>query len=257
MIFLHHYPSSPWAEVLRLALGLKGVPWASVEMPVVLPKDRLMVLTGGYARAPVLQLGADIYCDTAAGIDALEALHPEPSLFPAPLGQGHRLLAAQAQGATFFWAVGAAMGALPAEGMEAFWEDRERRFGMKPAAFRAAAPHLATQFSAHLGLLESTLSDGRAFLGGAAAGHGDFAHYQLLWFQGLRRGGDLSHLTGGRPHLGAWAARMAAIGHGSPSAMTIDQAIAAAGTATPVVRGIVDAATGFAAGQAVAVSQEG
>lgn len=257
MIILHHYPTSPWAEVIRLALGLKALSWGSVTIPVMLPKPRLTPLTGGYARTPVLQIGADIYCDTAAILDAIEQAHPAPSLYPAPMGQTHRLLAAQAQGATFFAAVGAAMGELPAKGMEAFWADREKRFGMKPEGLRAAAPHLVTQFAAHLALLEAALSDGRAFLGGAAAGHADLAHYQLLWFQGARTGGDLSHLTGARPHLGAWTARVAAIGHGTPAELDPEDAIAAARAATPTIRGMVDPATGMQAGQRVAVSQEG
>jgi glutathione S-transferase len=208
-------------------------------------------------RIPVLQRGADIYCDTAAAIDALEAADPQPSLFPEPLGEGHRLLAQLAQGPVFFWAVGAAMGALPAEGMEEFWADREKRFGMKPAAFRMAAPHLAGQFEGHLANLEASLSDGRALLGGTAPGHADLAHYQLLWFQGARTGGDLSHLTVGRPHLAGWIARVAAIGHGSPQEMDTEAAIAAARTAEPQVREQVDPASGFHAGQQVLVSQEG
>lgn len=256
-LILHHYPTSPWAEVLRLAMGLKGLDWGSVEAPVICPKPELAVLTGGYVRIPVLQHGADIFCDTAAGIEALETLHPEPSLFPAPLGKGHRLLAQQAQGPTFFWAVGAAMGNFPAEGMEAFWADRETRFGMRPEGFRAAAPHLATQFHAHLTLLDEALSDGRAFLGGAAAGHADFAHYQLLWFQGARTGGDLSHLTDSRPHLGGWVARVAGIGHGRPQAMGAADAIEVARAAEPTARGIVAPGSGFSAGQTVLVSQEG
>jgi glutathione S-transferase len=257
MFILHHYPTSPWAEVLRLALGLKGLDWGSVTQPVICPKPRLELLTGGYVRIPVLQRGADIYCDTAAAIDALEAVQPQPSLFPQPLGEGHRMLASLAQGPVFFWAVGAAMGALPAEGMEEFWADREKRFGMKPAAFRMAAPHLAGQFQGHLANLEATLSDGRAFLGGAAPGHADLAHYQLLWFQGARTGGDLSHLTVGRPHLAGWIARVAAIGHGRPEEMDTEAAIAAARAAEPRVQEAVDPASGLKAGQQVLVSQEG
>jgi glutathione S-transferase len=257
MIILHHYPTSPWAELLRVALGLKGVEWGSVEAPSIQPKPRLEVLTGGYARIPVLQHGADIFCDTAAAIDALETLHPTPTLFPAPLGQGHRLLAQQAQGPTFFHAVGAAMGTLPDKGMEAFWADREKRFGMKPAAFRAMAPHLATQFRAHLALLEATLSDGRAFLAGPAPGHADLAHYQLLWFVAGQHGGDRTPLVADRPHLGAWATRVADIGHGRPTAMSADDAIAVARAAEPTIRGIVAPGSGFEAGQQVQVSQEG
>jgi glutathione S-transferase len=257
MILLHHYATSPWAEVLRLALGLKGLDWGSVETPAICPKPHLEILTGGYVRVPVLQSGADIFCDTAAAVEALEVLRPEPSLFPEPLGMGHRLLAQQAQGPTFFWAVGAALGDASTEGMEAFWADRERRFGMKLPAFRAAAPHLAAQFDAHLTLLDTTLADGRAFLGGPAPGHADFAHYQLLWFQGVRRGGDLSAFTTTRPHLGGWAKRVAGIGHGQPQPTSAADALEVARLATPRIKGVVASGSGFESGQAVRVSQEG
>ncbi len=257
MIILHHYPTSPWAEVLRLALGLKGVEWESVTAPVIMPKPDLCELTGGYARIPVLQIGADIYCDTAAGIDAIEAAYPEPSLFPAPLGQGHRLLAQLAQGPVFFAAVGAALGVVPAEGMAEFWADREKRFGMKPAAFKAIAPQLMTQFSAHLGLLEAALSDGRAFLGGPSAGHGDLAHFQLLWFQQMFAGGTVSALTARRPALAGWCERVAAIGHGHPVEIMASAAIDKARSANPQVTEDVAPSSGFTAGQQVLVSQEG
>ena len=82
-LILHHYDMSPFAEKIRLALGLKGLPWRSVITPMVLPKPDHMELTGGYRRVPVLQLGADVYCDTKVCAMVLERLHPEPSLFPA------------------------------------------------------------------------------------------------------------------------------------------------------------------------------
>ena len=63
-LILHHYDISPYAEKIRLAFGLKGLAWRSVIQPMVLPKPDLMPLTGGFRRTPVLQVGADIYCDT-------------------------------------------------------------------------------------------------------------------------------------------------------------------------------------------------
>ena len=60
-LILHHYDISPYAEKIRLALGLKGLVWASVIVPATLPKPDLMPLTGGFRRTPVLQIGADYH----------------------------------------------------------------------------------------------------------------------------------------------------------------------------------------------------
>lgn len=113
---LHHYDASPWAEVARLALGLKGLEWGSVIIPTVCPKPELATLTGGYVRTPVLQIGADVFCDTLAILEALEVRWPEPSLYPPPLGAGHRALALKAGGPVFLAAVGVALADLPDEG---------------------------------------------------------------------------------------------------------------------------------------------
>jgi hypothetical protein len=63
-----------------------------VEIPVVMPKPDLTALTGGYRRTPVLQLGADVYCDSLAIARVLDELHPERPVF-RPAG-GARDLAA-------------------------------------------------------------------------------------------------------------------------------------------------------------------
>ena len=61
---LHHYWPSPFAQKIRLAFGLAGVEWNSVEIPRIPPKPNLMPLTAGYRLTPVLQIGADVYCYT-------------------------------------------------------------------------------------------------------------------------------------------------------------------------------------------------
>src|SRR5205814_10479117 len=81
-IILHHYDISPYSEKVRIGLGLKGLAWASAELPVIMPKPNLTALTGGYRKTPVLQLGAEIYCDTDLITRTLERLQPEPTLFP-------------------------------------------------------------------------------------------------------------------------------------------------------------------------------
>ena len=80
---LHHYAFSTFSEKVRAALGLKGLAWRSVDIPGLPPRPLLSPLTGGYRRAPVLQVGADIYCDTNLILPALDRLYPHtPSLYP-------------------------------------------------------------------------------------------------------------------------------------------------------------------------------
>ncbi len=83
-IILHHYETSPYSEKIRLAFGIKGLAWSSVEIPRIMPKPDLMPLTGGYRKTPVMQIGADVYCDTQLILREIDARHPSPSLNPHP-----------------------------------------------------------------------------------------------------------------------------------------------------------------------------
>lgn len=85
-IILRHYDLSPFSEKIRLALGYKGLPWRSVTVDAVPPRPALDALTGGYRRVPVLQIGADVFCDTEVIFRALERQQPQPSLYPT--GEG-------------------------------------------------------------------------------------------------------------------------------------------------------------------------
>src|SRR5882672_7004284 len=84
-LILHHYDFSNYAEKARLALGYKGLAWRSVIIPPVAPKPDLTPLTGGYRRTPVLQIGADIFCDTHLILRELERQKPSPTLYPQGL----------------------------------------------------------------------------------------------------------------------------------------------------------------------------
>ncbi|MEM8827311.1 MAG: glutathione S-transferase family protein, partial [Pseudomonadota bacterium] len=165
-IVLHGYGPSPFAEVARLALGLKGLAWKNVEVPNVSPKPELSALTGGYERVPVMQIGADIYCDTAAIVDALEAHQPAPSLYPAPLGFAGRMIALWSANSWFMPAVGRTLGTMNTALPDAFWEDRGERFGMKRETFLPMVPHLSTQYEGGMALLAEALADGRKFIAG-------------------------------------------------------------------------------------------
>jgi glutathione S-transferase len=77
-IILHQYWQSPFTEKVRVVLGMKGLAWRSVEQPSIMPKPELTPLTGGYRRIPVMQIGADIYCDSQVILRELERRYPGP-----------------------------------------------------------------------------------------------------------------------------------------------------------------------------------
>jgi glutathione S-transferase len=254
---LLHYEGSPYAELIRAAFGVKGLAWQSLIVPNVLPKPDQAELTGGYGRTPALQLGADIYCDTAAMMLAIEGL-PGPSLYPQPLGALHKIVANWAGGAQFMAHVGAAMGNMPAEAMGgAFIADRQQRFGLDMGALGKAAPHLAGQALVASAWLSEILADGRSFIGGDAPGHGDLALYSNMWFvKVIPFAGETAATMLARPGVSAWYARMAAFGHGQRHEISGDEAIAIAAAAEPLpVTGSVEVP--YVAGMTAAVKSEG
>ena len=255
---LHHYEASPFAELVRLALGLKQLKWQSVIIPNIMPKPDLVELTGGYARTPVLQIGADIYCDTGAILAALEHLKPEPSLYPAPLGALHKVMASWAGGPQFIAHVGAAMGTLPDGALPAaFYTDRKARFGFDMAGLAKAEPHLKSQALTAAHWLDATLADGRAFVGGDVPGHADLAFYSNIW---LVRSVPSAAATVAEimalPALAAWCTRVAAIGHGEPEPITGADAIAVAAGASPAAAS-GQVVSGSATGEPVMVRTDG
>ena len=75
-VILHHFAQSPFSEKIRLIFGLKNIAWTSVLISRIMPRPDLMPMTGGYRRTPVMQIGADIYCDTQCIIRELERRFP-------------------------------------------------------------------------------------------------------------------------------------------------------------------------------------
>src|SRR2546423_8534574 len=142
-IILHHYETSPYSEKVRLGFGLKGLAWQSVEIPAIMPKPDLTALTGGYRKTPVLQIGADIYCDSQLIMRELERRYPTPSFYPVGRGAADAL-AWWAEKTTFSPAVSIVFAkrhdTLPAGVLE----DRAKFSGrnIDPVAMLAAMPIL-------------------------------------------------------------------------------------------------------------------
>ncbi len=188
-IILHEYPSSPYSEKIRLALRLKNLAYARVEVPVIMPKPYLMPLTGGYRRTPVLQIGADVFCDTAIILRELEQRYPIPTLrLP-----GHEGLAQIVAGWTdsrwFQSSVGVIFGAMGDKVPPDFIKDREKMSGrpFDTAMMKAAAPMMRDQWRARLMLIEERLAGGKAAGGGqylitSKPGLVDVHAYMNVWW---------------------------------------------------------------------------
>ena len=233
-LILHHYAMSPYSEKIRLAFGLKGLSWRSVLISPVTPRPELMPLTGGYRRTPVLQVGADIYCDTQLILRTLERLHPMPSLFP---GQSQGMAMALAwwwDRSTFLPAVGLVASLNTGRFTPEFVEERKRFLGFALTDMPANFTQYVQQLAAHLDWLLSILADGRAFLFGDAPSAADVTTYHTLWFIRQNGGGKTEQLLPiGR--LADWYERVGALGHGRPREMSATEALAIGRDARPVV----------------------
>jgi|TARA_B110000971_G_scaffold64769_1_gene66278 glutathione S-transferase len=232
-LILHQYAASPFSEKVRCLLGYKQQSYRTVEIPVIMPKPDLMALTGGYRKTPVLQVGADIYCDTAIICRLIDRLYPANSVYPN--AQMATLGAAAHWTDTFLFKVSVAVAFQPKAlagsdlfnnqaAAEAFMADR--------ADFSKGSTELGIDLSIaephwlmHMGRLDQQLASAN-FIGGDGPNILDFSTYHCCWFvyknEVLK--GDLENF----PAVAHWMARMAAFGHGNAIPMTGEAAIAIA-----------------------------
>jgi len=235
-LILHHYPMSPFSEKIRAVLGYKQLAWQSVIIPTVMPKPDLLALTGGYRKTPVLQIGADIYCDTALICEVLEQLDPTRCLFPMGL-HGLSRVVAQWADSTLFWA---AMGhnmqkpglaevfaGAPPEVVKAFGADRS---AMAQGLTRPRPKDATVAYRSYLRRLSSML-DAQKFLLDDLPCVADFAAYHSLWFTRTQTP-VMADILQATPAVLAWMDRMAAFGHGRMSPLTATESIAACAQGT-------------------------
>jgi glutathione S-transferase len=238
-LILHHYPTSPFAEKARLLLGFKGLSWRSVHISPVMPKPDLTALTGGYRRTPVLQIGADIYCDTSLIARRLEQEKALPAFFPEGQEMIAATFAAWADSVVFQHAVSLVFqpesvavrfGKLPPEAIKAFLADRAGLFSGGSAS-RLSAEQAKHQWPTIMTRLEQQLQREQGdFLFGEPS-IADFALAHSLWF--LKATPVTSPLVDAYPAVSAWFGRVMGFGHGASSEMTSLEALEVARNATP------------------------
>ena len=240
-LILHQFAASPFSEKMRRVLGFKGLAYRSVSVPVVMPKPDVVALTGGYRRTPFLQIGSDIYCDTALICQVLEVIQPTPSLYPSHnLG----LIESFAQWAdsTLFWAAvthnrgpHGAGGQFPASmqaASTAIFEDR-KAMGFDLDWFQ---PGDATPaYKTYLARISDMLKV-QPFLFGQQACIADFCAYHPLWMLHVRSS-DAANLLQYFPLVKEWVLRMKDLGYSNVQDMDSQQAIAVATAVDPLPLG--------------------
>jgi glutathione S-transferase len=229
-IILHHYDTSPFSEKVRVMLGLKGLAWRSVIQPVIMPKPDLIPLTGGYRRIPVMQIGADVYCDSQVILAELEARAPKPAVIRG----GDWAVNLWADRLFFQATVAVVFGEIGEHVPKSFLEDREKLSG-RPfdlQAMKAAAGPMKTQWRAQAAWIEQGLG-GENFLGGATPSLADIAAYMNIWWLGAAASGIAATLLKGLPKTLAWRDRMAALGHGDRKEMAPSEALKVAMSNSP------------------------
>ena len=237
-LILHHYPTSPFAEKVRLIMGYKKLAWQGVTIPMVMPKPDLMPLTGGYRRTPVLQIGADIYCDTSLICTMLDHVQPEPSLYGSHAKGLVRTVAQWADNIVFpvamgynFQPAGAAhvFASTAPEVVKVFAQDRQ---AMRGGASRMPAADATGAYKNYLRRVSSML-EGQDFVLGSQPTLADFSIYHSVWFTVVKVP-LLAGILDTTPLVKAWVARMQAFGHGNNSELSTTDALNVAHDATPL-----------------------
>lgn len=217
-------------------MGLAGLSWSSVEIPRVPPKPLLMPLTAGYRRTPVLQVGADIYCDTQNIIRCLAEQGTSEALFPDQC-QGRALLLSQWIDQTLFplavrIVITEALDAAPAE----FVKDRGDLYfgrGWTPEQLKKDLPGVVMQLNASLSELNASMAPNARAMGGERPSYADAAIAYLLWF--IRGRWDQGPaLLAQYPELCRIEDAMEAIGQGQYTELEAAEALAIAKAVQPL-----------------------
>ena len=236
-IILHHYPESPFSEKARLMLGYRNLAWRSVTIPIMMPKPDLTALTGGYRRTPVMQIGNDIYCDTALIADVLERMAPESSLLPKGTEGRARAIGQWADSTLFMTAVAyfyqaagmeRLLASMTPEQIQASQQDRAALLGNR------ALPGLAEVSASLLVCMQAfqeMLQDGRQFLLGDVATLADVCCYHPLWF--IQAAPPSAAMFRATPLVAAWMDRVKRVGHGRPSELSATDALSVARNCAP------------------------
>ncbi len=254
-VILHQYDVSPYVRKVKIVLAIKRIDWRACTQPVIAPKPDLVALTGGYRKIPVLQIGADIYCDSDLIIRELDRRYPDP---PLHTGTDKAILFALSP----WFAALLTETAVPlifSDGRSvdpAFARDRDQVMGrpyVDIPGWKAAAPRAAEALRAQLDWIDRMLADRRSWLGGDTPGLLDAFAFPNIGF--MRDMGIDIALIDAFPRITAWEERVCNLGEGGRSEISTAEAVEIASRATPLTGGDVapNEPNGLKAGDRVVV----
>jgi glutathione S-transferase len=221
-LILHHYPASPLSEKIRVILGLKKLSWCSVEIPNLPPKPDVMPLTAGYRRTPIMQIGADVFCDSQRILSELECRKPSKANNTGLVQIINRWC-----DDLFHPVVKVAITASSNELPNEFLEDRRKLFLNDYSdieSAKARIPYYTEQVRAQLAQAEISLKEQNGFLISSSASIADASLFALTWFI-RRRWKNGAKFLEGFPNICRWEESIKSIGHGTPSDMASEKAL--------------------------------
>jgi glutathione S-transferase len=255
-IIFHQYAMSPFSEKIRKIFALKNLEYREVDQPAWMPKPHLTPMTGGYRRIPVLQIGADIYCDSALIARTINKLHPEPSIHPGGNVAAAEGFAMWADKTLFFSTVAlvfiAMAEVIPAE----LFADRRKMFPqMNLDVLKAAVPGSRGALASACTMFDETLAK-TPYLLGDEFSVGDAAVYHTLWF--VRSDPASAAIIYGKPNLADWFGRIEAMGSGKPVPMSGDDAMKVARDSEPtdIDSTVLDDPSGLTLGTRVGICSD-
>jgi len=233
---LHHYPPSLFSEKVRVLFGYLDLDWHSVIIPPIMPRPDLMPLSGGYRKTPIMQLGANVYCDSEIICRRLAEIAGNQTLYSH--GFNAERVARWADTELFRTvvalnfrpqALATQMSQMSAADIEAFQQDRAELSAGAPIV--SVDPSAAeAQFKGLLQNLENSLV--AEFLFGDLPCIADFSLYHCLWF--VAGNSANASLLEGWPKVQTYMQRMADFGHGKFTGISSQEALTVGTNAAPV-----------------------
>ena len=238
-IILHQYSESPFSEKVRSLLGYKRVSYKKVEIPTIMPRPNTIPLTGGYRKTPVMQIGAEVYCDTSIICRVIDNLYPEQTIYPDKHIATINSVSHWTD--TFFFKVCVAIAFQPrAAATNPLFEDESAMlaFMADRAEFSKGSEELSMLFEeaepffvAHLDHLERQLASAGPFLFGNSPTIADFSTYHNIWFIYSRE--ILRDYFLPFEHLINWYQKMVSFTDGQPENLSGETALLVAKNSDP------------------------